>query len=83
MNHSINIDILKKAINNTFSKRNSFKYLRDFEKIMESIIVSERVKMLWNSYSKKHDYAKNIELNQIIIILKSFIKKLNLNFCKK
>ena len=83
LNHSINIDILKKAINNTFSKRNSFKYLRDFEKIMESIIVSERVKMLWNSYSKKHDYAKNIELNQIIIILKSFIKKLNLNFCKK
>ena len=73
----INIKTLKKAIENTFSKRDSFEYLKDYEEIIKSIMNSERIKLLWNAYSKKNNYASDIEVNQIMIILKDFIKELN------
>ena len=79
LKNDIDIDILKKAINNTFIKRNSLEYLKDYKQIIKSIVESDRIKLLWNSYSKKNYYAKNIELNQIMFILNDFIKKLNLN----
>ena len=75
----INIKTLKKAIENTFSKRDSFEYLKDYEEIIKSIMNSERIKLLWNAYSKKNNYASDIEVNQIMIILKDFIKELNLD----
>lgn len=68
---------VKKAIENTFSKRDSFEYLKDYEEIIKSIMNSERIKLLWNAYSKKNNYASDIEVNQIMIILKDFIKELN------
>ena len=75
----INIKTLKKAIENTFSKRDSFEYLKDYKEIIKSIMNSERIKLLWNAYSKKNNYASDIEVNQIMIILKDFIKELNLD----
>ena len=33
---------------------------------------------LWKSYSKKNSYAKNIEVDQIMLLLNDFIKELNL-----
>ena len=78
LKNDINISILKEAINNTFTKRKSFKYLKDYETIIKSIMDSDRIKSLWNSYSKKNNYAKNIEINQIMLILNDFIKELNL-----
>lgn len=74
----IDTNILKLAIENTFTKRESFEYLNDYKDIIQSIIDSERIKSLWNSYSKKNSYAKSIAVDQILILLKGFIKKLNL-----
>ena len=60
---NINIDILKKAIERTFDKR-------DFKKnIFESMNVIENSEILmkrWNSYRKNYNYAKDIEFDEII-----------------
>jgi len=79
LKNEININILKDAINNTFTKRDSFEYLNDYREIIKSIIDSDRLKTNWKSYSKKNSYAKNIEVDQIMLLLNDFIKELNLN----
>ena len=78
LKNEFDIKILKDAINNTFTKRESFEYLNDYSQIIKSIIDSDRIKTNWNSYSKKNSYAKNIEVDQIMILLNDFIKELNL-----
>ena len=78
LKNEINVNILKDAINNTFTKRDSFEYLNDYREIIKSIIDSERIKTNWKSYSKKNSYAKNLEVDHIMILLNDFIKELNL-----
>lgn len=78
LRNAININILKDAINNTFTKRDSFEYLNDYREIIKSIIDSDRIKTNWKSYSKKNSYANNLEVDQIMLLLNDFIKELNL-----
>lgn len=69
---------LKLAIDNTFSKRNSFEYLNDYEQIIVSIIGNERLEKLWNIYSNKYKYANGIDIKEILNLLKEMIKELAL-----
>ncbi len=78
LRNEIDISILKDAFDNTFTKRDSFEYLNDYREIIKSIIDSDRLKTNWKSYSKKNSYAKNIEVDQIMLLLNDFIKELNL-----
>ena len=80
LKNDLNIDVLKKAIDNTFAKREAFDYLNDYEQIIDSIIDNERINDLWNSYCKNNHYARNIEISNILLLLKNFIKELNLEF---
>lgn len=79
----IDINILKEAVNHTFTKRNSFEYLNDYEQIIDSIIGNERLEKLWNIYSNKYKYANGININEILNLLKNIIKKLNLEKFKR
>lgn len=74
----IDINVLKEAMDNTFTKRNSFEYLKDYEQIIDSIIGNERIEKLWNIYSNKYKYASGIDITEILNILKDIIKELNL-----
>lgn len=74
----IDINILKEAVDNTFTKRDSFEYLNDYEQIIDSIIGNERLEKLWNIYSNKYKYANGIDINEILNLLKDIIKELNL-----
>lgn len=78
LKNDINRSVLKEAINNTFTKSESFEYLNDYDEIIKSIINSEIIKTNWKSYSKKNSYANNIEVDQIMFLLNDFIKTLNL-----
>lgn len=53
LKNDINQSIVKEAINNTFAKRESLEYLNDYDEIINSIIDGEKIKTLWNLYSKK------------------------------
>lgn len=72
----MDINILKEAVDNTFTKRDSFEYLSDFEQIINSIIGNERIEKLWNIYSNKYKYANGIDINEILNLLKAIIKEL-------
>lgn len=74
----IDINILKDAVDNTFTKRDSFEYLNDYEQIIDSIIGNERLERLWNIYSNKYKYANGIDINEILNLLKDIIKELDL-----
>ena len=78
LKNEINVVVLKDAIDNTFTKRQSFEFLKDYNKIIKLIIDSDRIKSLWNSYAKKNSYAKDIKVDQIMVLLNDFIKELNL-----
>ena len=78
LKNDIDMKILKEAINNTFTKRESLQYLEDYEEIIKFIINSRRIEKLWAIYSNKYKYADGITVNEILILLKDVIKKLNL-----
>ena len=65
-------------MNNTFTKRNSFEYLNDYEQIIDSIIINERIEKLWNIYSNKYKYASGIDIYEILNLLKNIIKEVGL-----
>ena len=74
----IYINILKAAVDNTFTKRDSFEYLNDYEQIIDSIIGNERLEKLWDIYRNKYKYANGIDINEILNLLKVIIKELDL-----
>lgn len=74
----LDINILKMAIKNTFTKRDSFGYLNDYKQILDAIKNNERTEKLWNTYSKKYNYAGNIKFINILSILEEFIDELEI-----
>ena len=75
---TIDINILKLSIKNTFDKRESFDYLKDYEHILEGIFSYDRIVNLWNGYAKKNKYANDIKFEEIIRELKEFISSLDI-----
>lgn len=79
LNSDIDTSILKKAINNTFSKRESIDYLNDYKIIINSIRENDRINNQWKIYSNKYQYANNIEFKDILNKLEKYIDNLDLN----
>ena len=81
-NLKINLDIdiknLKLSIKNTFDKRESLDYLKDYEQILDGISSYDRIVSLWNGYAKKNKYANDIKFEEIIKELKEFISSLDI-----
>jgi predicted nucleotidyltransferase component of viral defense system len=63
---------MKEAIKKTFSKRDT--NIESINKVISEIEKSEFVKDLWTSYSKKHQYAKNIKFEEVISAINEIIK---------
>ena len=78
LRNEIDTNVLKEAINNTFTKRDSFEYLNDYEKIILSIKDSDRIKKLWQTYSNKYKYANNISIEKILDLLLKFVSELDI-----
>lgn len=77
LNNEIDMNILKEALENTFTKRDSFKYLNDYDKIIISIKSSEKIKKVWKTYSNKYKYANNISIEKILDMLLELMNDLN------
>lgn len=74
LKNEINMETFKNAFNNTITQRESSKYLNDYKQILEEIAEDKRMNTYWNNYKGKNKYAKDIELEIIISLLKSFIE---------
>ena len=69
----INIKELKDAVNNTFKKRDSIKYINSSEKFIELIEYDIKLHKLWNNYIKNYEYANNITFKDTISSIKLII----------
>lgn len=74
LKNEINMETFKNAFNNTITQRESSKYLNDYKQILEEIAEDERMNTYWKNYKSKNKYARDIELEIIISLLKSFIE---------
>lgn len=70
----IDIEILKKALSNTIKRRESEECFRDYNQILDSILAYERINTYWKSYVNKNSYAKGIQFDEIIEIIRKFTK---------
>ena len=74
-------DTLKTAIINTFVKRETD--IDEIDKQLDNINKSDFVKELWTNYTKKYQYAENIQFEDIMNIMdkiKKLINKLDKKF---
>lgn len=67
---NINIEHFRKALENTFSKR---EYTRDVYDDLNKIKTSISLKRRWDIYKNKYDYAKDIAFEDILICLDEII----------
>lgn len=65
----IDTRILRKAIQETFNRRNSMENLKDYMKIIDSIKDSSTINELWKSYKNKYKYASNVDFKNILDII--------------
>ena len=77
LNNEINTAIFKEALKNTITQREATEYLKDYHQILDELKESDRVHKNWESYRNKTKYAKDIELDNIISLLKKFIENNN------
>lgn len=68
--NNINIEHLKKAIENTFKKRSFSKDLYETLDIIKSSFVTKK---RWVAYSKKYKYAKDINYNDVLECLEKIV----------
>lgn len=66
---SLSSEILKKAIEETATKRGSLPAIREYGKVMQDIAASERMNGFWNKYQKDYSYAGAIKFNDICILI--------------
>lgn len=71
----INKNNFRKAINNTFEKRN---FNENINTIIKMLKHSEIIKERWYRYTEKYDYAQNIKYEEIFQCLEQIISALEL-----
>lgn len=54
-------------------QRDSYEYMKDYHKILEELLANDRIHKNWNSYRSKTKYAENIDFDDIIKILVTFL----------
>lgn len=69
--NEINEDILKKATQATFAKRETLSDLENIEQIIKTLAGDKRLKVLWKDYQDKFKYARNVNYEDIIKAIES------------
>ena len=69
----INVNIFRQALEKTVMQRDSSEYLKDYHKILDELLISDRIHKNWNSYRSKTKYVEHIDFNDIINILLAFL----------
>ena len=74
--NDIDIKLLNKAIKNTFQNRKANNLLSDYNQILNGMLNSELLQITWKRYQIRYNYAKDIEINSIIVKLKEFLSEI-------
>lgn len=72
-NSVLDRDELEIAIRKKAEERDSTRYLDNHVAYLDSISESQELRKIWNDYSNKYSYAKNIEFDQIIKTIRDLL----------
>lgn len=64
--NELNKENLNLAIKTTFNHRHSEKYLSDYKSIITNIQKDKLLEERWKNYKKEHEYAKDIQFEEVI-----------------
>lgn len=67
--NDIDLESLRRAIRKKSEERNTVVYIDNNEKYLRDIEDSEELKIIWESYTRKFSYAKDIQFSEITKIL--------------
>ena len=70
----VNNNLLNDAIIKVFGNRDTTHILKDKTTILKEIENSDRMQHRWERYQSKYSYAKEIQWNDIIVVLKEYIE---------
>jgi len=65
-----NEDLLRESIKNTIKRRKTETQMADAENVIEKVALNADMGVLWQRYRKKYSYAKDIEWEKVIFVLK-------------
>lgn len=68
-----NMGVFEKALDATANHRGTTLQISDVSSIMQNIEESAELKTMWDKYRKQFSYAKDIEYDQIIAVLKMLV----------
>ncbi len=78
LSHNCKSEVLKEALQNTASKRESLKYLENTKSTMEKIESDSFMNSRWKTYSKKLPYAKDYTFSDACSEVKTLLDKIGL-----
>ena len=73
---NIDLDNLKKALENTAVQRGTFGIMTSYKEIIQSVGNSESMNRQWQNYQVSFDYAKDIEFGYICEVLDEILDEL-------
>ena len=78
LNPQLDYEWLKKALTIKAEERNSLEYIQNSQKYLKEIKASKELKDVWDNYSRKNQYSKEIDWNDILATINEVLTKLSL-----
>lgn len=76
---NIEIDSLRKALNETSKKRGSFLVLKNYKEIINTVRKSDIMLFQWNTYQKDFQYASTISFDEVCNSVEEMMELCDLN----
>lgn len=73
-----NMEILSQALRQTASKRGSFDVMKNYEKVIANVLISEQMQGFWTKYRKDFEYASDITFEDVCNTVITLFKQLTL-----
>ena len=78
LNPQLDYEGLRKALIIKAEERNSLEYIQNSQKYLKEIKASKELKDIWDNYSRKNQYSKEIDWNDILATINEVLTKLSL-----
>ena len=78
LNPQLDYEGLREALTIKVEERNSLEYIQNSQKYLKEIKASKELKNIWDNYSRKNQYSKEIDWNDIIATINEVLTKLSL-----
>lgn len=78
LNPQLDYEGLRKSLTIKAEERNSLEYIQNSQKYLKEIKVSKELKNIWDNYSRKNQYSKEIDWNDILATINEVLTRLSL-----